>query len=315
MEVSIIVPIYNVEKYLLKCLVSISKQKFSDFEVILVDDGSTDNSKEICKKFAEKDSRFNYFYKNNGGLSDARNYGLRRAKGKYIIFIDSDDFVEKDYVSVLYEGIKTSNSEICICSFNEVDTKGRKIKEVKVGEKNIVSGKELIKKHFTNAFNVANIVAWNKIYRHDVFKEVHYISGKYFEDEFIFVPLFWNLKKISFVSNAEYNYVQREGSITKSKFTEKKLNDNLEFREERINFFNNKDKKLYEILIQDYKNYIISLIKDNTKFLSAQSIKKLQEKYNILVKSSNAKGLKNRVKDFIGNKNLKFFNIRYYGKR
>lgn len=95
MEISIIVPIYNVEKYIFKCLESIVNQSFTDFEVILVDDGSTDNSSIICNKFVTEDSRFKYFYKNNGGLSDARNYGLNYAKGKYVVFIDSDDFIEK----------------------------------------------------------------------------------------------------------------------------------------------------------------------------------------------------------------------------
>ena len=123
-KISVIVPIYNVEKWLSKCINSILAQNFKDFELILINDGSTDNSEKICYKFLDHDNRVKYFYKKNGGLSSARNLGIKKATGKYIVFIDSDDYVDKNYLQYLYESVSKNNSQVAICNFNLVDEKG-----------------------------------------------------------------------------------------------------------------------------------------------------------------------------------------------
>jgi glycosyltransferase involved in cell wall biosynthesis len=114
-EISIIVPVYDVEKYLKKCVDSILNQTFKDFELILVDDGSPDNSGAICDQYAEKDSRVRVIHKENGGLSDARNAGIEVARGKYLGFVDSDDFVNEDMYKQLYTSIIENNADLSIC--------------------------------------------------------------------------------------------------------------------------------------------------------------------------------------------------------
>ena len=118
--VSIIVPVYNVEKYLSKCIEILINQTYTNIEILLINDGSTDNSKKICEQFKEKDSRIKLINKENGGLSDARNKGLQEAIGKYIAFVDSDDYVEKNYIETLYSLITKFNSEIAIADFRVI---------------------------------------------------------------------------------------------------------------------------------------------------------------------------------------------------
>ena len=119
--ISVIVPIYNVEKYLRQCLDSIQNQTYQNFECLLINDGSPDNSADICREYVEKDSRFKYFEKENGGLSDARNYGIRQSKGSYLTFVDSDDWLEHDALDRLYGALRKGNADISIGRFNCYD--------------------------------------------------------------------------------------------------------------------------------------------------------------------------------------------------
>lgn len=307
-KVSVVVPIYNVQPYLERCLKSLQNQSFHDFEVILVNDGSTDNSEKICCKFVKDDKRFRYFKKVNGGLSDARNFGVNQARGKYIIFTDSDDFVEKDYIKILYDHAINDNAEIVVCAFFETDEKGAKLRRITIDNKNfILTGRDLIKNYYIKNNSIANIVAWNKIYLADIFKTVRFEKGRFFEDEYIFVPLFWNVKRVSIVNIPLYNYVQRSGSIMKTKFSEKKFYDNLKFRKQRVAFF--KDEKSYfqNYAIQDFKNYLINLTRDKKKqeVLTAENWKEIQKLYRNLVKMKQGVGLKNKIKDILGFVNLK----------
>ena len=154
-DISIVVPIFNVEAWLSRCLNSIHQQTYRNFEVLLIDDGSTDNSSSICKNFLKKDSRFKYFRKKNGGLSDARNYGLDCAKGKYIIFIDSDDYIEPEYVKTLYSNIQDTNADVAICGFNRVNENGKLIdsNNLYITNKELLNGEEVIESSFDNKNN------------------------------------------------------------------------------------------------------------------------------------------------------------------
>ena len=116
--ISIIVPIYNVEKYLRQCLDSIMNQTYRNFECLLINDGSSDNSEDICREYVSKDSRFRYFEKENGGVSSARNLGIEHSKGEYITFIDSDDWVDSDYLEVLYNSLVDERADIAISTYS-----------------------------------------------------------------------------------------------------------------------------------------------------------------------------------------------------
>ena len=112
--ISVVIPAYNVEKYLDKCMNSVLNQSFTDFEVLLIDDGAKDSTVQLCDKYAEKDTRVKTYHKKNGGLSDARNYGLERISGKYVTFIDSDDYIDNNYLKYMYDLIVKENAQICM---------------------------------------------------------------------------------------------------------------------------------------------------------------------------------------------------------
>lgn len=116
--ISVIVPVYNVEPFISSCLDSLSKQIYQNFEVLMINDGSTDNSGVICREYADSDSRFHYFEKENGGLSDARNFGIEKSKGDYITFVDSDDWVTEEYLLILMETLKEQHSEIVVSTYS-----------------------------------------------------------------------------------------------------------------------------------------------------------------------------------------------------
>lgn len=259
-DISIIIPIYNVAKWLPRCLSSVINQSYKNYEVILVNDGSTDKSEDICKRYLEKDNRFRYFKKKNGGLSDARNYGLKFVNGKYVVFIDSDDFVEKDYLKKLYQRIKIDKSELAICEYNIVENKKNNSVQKFNFPSNLknIDGRKLLT-YIYQPDSVTEIVAWNRMYKRELFDKLSFQKGKYFEDEFLLVPLMWNIKKISLIREPLYDYVQRKGSITNTSYSDKKIKNIDEFKNQRIAFFKNNDLDLYKLAVQDYKNWITTI--------------------------------------------------------
>ncbi|RTZ18816.1 glycosyltransferase, partial [Streptococcus pneumoniae] len=217
--ISIVVPVYNVEKYLKKSIESILNQTYQNIEILLVDDGSTDSSGKICESFSKVDPRIRVFHKENGGLSDARNFGIEQMKGQYVAFIDSDDYISKDYVWKLYSSIKNNDSEVSICSFLLVDEKGEKIKDELLDSGKIcLTGQQILEKVLT-ADGYRYVVAWNKLYRSTLFEKLKFKKGMLYEDEFLNYPLFWDCKRVSIVEEPLYLYVQRKGSIVQSNMT------------------------------------------------------------------------------------------------
>ena len=221
--ISIIVPIYNVEKYIEECLYTISKQTYSNFEVICVDDGSTDRSPGLAQSFCKRDKRFFYYHKGNGGLSSARNYGIERAKGEHIVFIDSDDFVKNDFLEKLYNSINKTNADISMCGYVEYDYKYHiapiicNFPCVNNLETHTVDKFSLWKEYHSNKYNSCGCtVVWNKIYKKSLFTNIRFEEGKIFEDEYINYRLFDICKCITIISDCLYCYRRnRSGSITK----------------------------------------------------------------------------------------------------
>lgn len=212
--ISVIVPIYNVEKWLRDCVKSILNQTYKNLEIILIDDGSTDRCGQICDQFLEKDSRIKVFHKANGGLSDARNYGLSQASGKYICFVDSDDYIEENMIEKLYLAIRKSDAEVAVCNFlyqYEVLGKTPDPYSYQIEKEKVLAGKEFIL--LKNQKCVFCVVAWNKLYRRDVFYEIQFPVGKVHEDEFIFHKLFYPCKRVICIPYIGYHYRIRKNSI------------------------------------------------------------------------------------------------------
>ncbi len=257
-KVSIIIPIYNVENYLDKCLTSVVEQEYKNIEIICVNDGSKDKSEEIVLKYKEKDKRIIYIKKENGGLSSARNVGIDKASGDYICFVDSDDWISKDYVSKLMESIIENNSDIAICNIKQLYSDGKE-KEVtfKISNNKVLNSHDALKELFIG--NVLQNHAVNKVYKISLFRDnkIYFPIGKIYEDVFTTYKLFMVSSKISLINDYLYFYLQeREGSILSKKFNDKRL-DLLDAISEIIN-----DKKLTKYNLNDYLQifYIKQLI-------------------------------------------------------
>jgi len=212
MKVSVIVPVYNVEKYLEKCLNSLVNQTLEDIEIIVVNDGTKDNSQKIIDKYTKKyPKKVKGYIKENGGLSSARNYGLKYASGEYIAFVDSDDYVELDMYEKMYNKAISENFDIVACDlFYVYDDK--KV-EAFSNLNNDIFTQEEIKQSMINIYPSA----WNKIYKKDLFKHKIYFKDRvWFEDVEFLYRLISKVNSIGVVHEKFYNYVQRAGAITKT---------------------------------------------------------------------------------------------------
>jgi glycosyltransferase involved in cell wall biosynthesis len=210
-EISIIVPVYNVEEYLPKCLESILGQTFVDFELILVNDGSTDNSGSICEKFLKKDQRIKLIHQVNRGLSNARNAGIVMAKGKFFSFIDSDDWIEKNMLFEMHDQLIKSNADIVIAGHFVVNLDGS------IEEKNNVKATRVLDRISATSLILLdeeiNSFAWDKLYRRALFDNLRYPENRLFEDTATTYKLFNKASKLIQMNKAYYFYQRRESGI------------------------------------------------------------------------------------------------------
>ena len=213
LELSIIIPVYNVEKYLEECLNSISKIKDVNYEILIVNDGSPDNSQKIIEKFCENNNRAKFFIKDNGGLSSARNYGLERAKGEYVWFVDSDDFINSNEFQKFYKGLE-KDLEILIGNF-QIFKNNNFSKEEKFLEDNIVlSGKEILNKKGKTI--IGKTYVWRNLYnrRFLIDNKLYFKEKIVVEDQLFTILCLLKAKKVKYLDNYIYYYRIREGSIT-----------------------------------------------------------------------------------------------------
>ena len=234
--ISVIVPIYNVENYLRQCLDSVLGQTFKNFEVLLVNDGSSDSSGDICREYVEKDSRFHYFEKENGGLSDARNYGIERAQGEYLTFIDSDDFVNEKHLENLFLASRLTNADITIGGFSRFENGTFWLYQDYFSSDSLVSftSAQAIQ-HLDSMFDVPFLnfsIVCGKLFKRDLFKELRFQYGKYAEDQFIIWRLYLKARSIYSFNVDSYIYRINETGMS-SVFSLKHL-DYIDALEERI---------------------------------------------------------------------------------
>ncbi len=211
--ISIIVPVYNVENYIKECIDSILLQTLRSFELILVDDGSEDNSGRICDEYKEKDSRIKVFHKKNGGLSSARNMGLDEASGDYICFVDSDDTIRADYLEKLYKSISLYGSDMAICDIETIKNIGDYSIENQAALMKTIDCRKWLYDDRCREY-VLMVVACNKMYSSKIFNDIRYPEKRLHEDEFVIGAILCNCKDISFVSEKLYVYRDNESGIT-----------------------------------------------------------------------------------------------------
>lgn len=310
--ISVIVPIFNVEKYLKKCIDSIINQTYKNLEIILVDDGSTDNSPNICDEYIKKDSRVKVVHKENGGLSSARNVGLDLAKGELIAFVDSDDYIELEMYEKLKSNMDKYDSDIAICQFKKISKYFLK-KVIGVNDEMIYEGKDI----FLHMGEI-KAIAWNKLYRKQLFKNIKYPEGRLFEDMFVLCDILNNAKRVSVLNEPLYNYTLRKSSISRS-YDEKHL-DMIDAFDSRINFF--EKHKYLELKTRNMYLKVLEIIsfseKVNVKKLTDKRVKKyidIAEKTAQEIQNSEYlnENEKRKVKDFLQDKEV--FYQKYCFKR
>lgn len=269
MDISVILPIYNVESYLLECLESLANQTIdkATYEVLCIDDGSIDNSAEIARNFCEEHSNFKYYYKKNGGLSDARNYGIKISKANYVCFVDSDDKIANNYLEVLYNLCVNNECDIANCKY--YDYYGEEIKTKNDFEDNIIV------LDYKQALDLILVddeygnYAWNKMYARHLFLDVEYPLGKYFEDLYTTYKVFLSSKKIAFSNKKLYFYRKRQGSIV-STLTESKVMDFANGLKQRYN-------ELVKIgvsnLDYNYFKFSIYIVVQSLKIMNTKMVK------------------------------------------
>ena len=254
-KISIIIPVYNVETYIHKCIGSVLAQTYRNIEVILVDDGSPDNSGIICDEYAKKDKRVSVIHKKNGGLSDARNAGIDAATGDYIVFVDSDDYIAPDMIEKLYETQKRNNADITVCGYRWVDKEGKNLKSFHMNSM-VCSGREILNEYLVNNINewLVLVVACNKLFKRSLFDEIRFPYGKLHEDSFVVHELLYTANTVAVIEDECYFYFQNEESIVGKKYTYKRLDD-IEAFINRMEFYIDNRLSVY-MLMKNFDMYI-----------------------------------------------------------
>ena len=227
--VSIIVPVYNVEKYVKKCLDFLLVQTYKNTEIIVIDDGSIDESGRVCDELKSKNNQLVVVHQKNKGLSGARNAGIKIAKGEFICFVDSDDYVKKDFIDKMMKNID-DDTDIVVCGFNN-----------EVPSKNTLSGELATIKLLTKQENI-EVIAWNKMYRRSLFKDIKFPEGDNYEDTLTTYKLLSRARKVVYIPESLYVYVDRSDSITKSDDKEKRLIARERAAKESLELFRGKRK-------------------------------------------------------------------------
>lgn len=270
-KISVVVPVYNDESYLNQCLDSILSQTFKDFELILVNDGSTDFSFKICEEYAEKDNRIRLFSQENKGLSASRNIGIENAVGEFITFIDSDDYIHPDCLKKLYNVVQDYQADIVICEYYRYDRETNLLYYY-VTEKDYEIIKFSSYKAFKKMFEHNGFISsWGKLYNISLFENIRYQNGRFFEDQYTTGKLYIQAKNIQYLKESLYCYTVTPNSITTTKKDIKKITDDIEGVEEMIlntvlsGMF---DTEMQNSALNFYKNRLI----ENKNFFESRDL-------------------------------------------
>ena len=218
--ISIIVPVYNVEKYIEKCVTSIINQTYKELEIIMVDDGATDHSGEMCDAFAGKDSRIQVIHKKNGGMADARNAALDMFRGEYVTCIDSDDYIEPDYIEYLYRLLLTHDVDVSMCQMKKIYSDSDRLDSV-YEDISIMDGVQAMENYLYQRRFTAS--AYCKLYKRSIFDGLRYPVGYYYEDMAIICRILERATKVAVSNQQKYYYIQRNDSIMGESFNPKKM--------------------------------------------------------------------------------------------
>lgn len=261
--ISVIIPIYKAEKYIEKCVRCVMSQTYQNLEIILVDDGSPDESGAICETLAKEDARIRVIHKENGGAATARNAGLDIMTGEYIAFVDADDYMEANYIESLYCILSEHQAQVAICGFKTIDEGGnvvaidnlhrKEITEEAVSAIQVFSGNDIILQDLQGHWE--HVAPWGKLYQADLFEGVRYPKWPAYEDEPVFIRVFDKVEKAVASKEKLYYYVQHAGSLMNTAYSEKQRSTTLMMWRERIAYYSDgepKHKELLNCILQAY---------------------------------------------------------------
>lgn len=280
MLVSIIIPVYNVENFLERCLDSVQAQTYNDLEVIIINDGSTDNSPEIINRYAALNPCFKAFTIENSGQGGARNYGIEKANGEYIAFLDSDDYIAPNCIERLAEAAIKENSDIVVCNCYDVREDGSVIDEYKNNAENITTSV------FEKPEILFNRVApWGKLFKKSVFGDLRFVTRVWYEDMRFIPKLYLNAEKITYISDALFCYVQRKGSTMNNSNAARNLEITAAF-DDLISYF--KEKGVYD----RFKDELYYLITEHVAVAAVTRV--------VLSNSDDKKAVLSELQNFLG---------------
>lgn len=275
--ISVIVPVYNVEDYICRCVDSILAQTFTDFELILVDDGSPDNCPLLCDEYAKKDLRIHVIHQENGGLSSARNAGIdwafANSDSKWLSFVDSDDWIHPEMLQRLYTAVTELNLPLCISEFQTVS-------EETVMESDIPDARKWNTEAYYSHDRIASVVAWGKLYKKECFEDIRYPVGKIHEDEYVTYRILFAYSEIAVIDAPLYKYFQNPNGIMRSAWTPKRLDVLGAFAEQVLFFKMHGFEQAHREMTRIYAYVIVNGIenlKKNQPEKYSQSIRELQE--------------------------------------
>ena len=285
--ISIVVPIYNVENYLRMCLDSIQNQTYQNFECLLINDGSPDNSADICREYVTKDARFRYFEKENGGLSSARNLGIERSGGTYITFVDSDNWLEHDALDRLYGALKKENADISIGRYNSYDeTRYVYMTYVTdpVDSLEVIEGKAIMDREGVEEVRNGNwTVAVLKLFKRELLQDSPFPIGKIAEDTYWTWKVLLRASKIVYLNRCVYWYRIGLSDTLSNIWSEKRMYDEIEAREEKLAILASLNYDLTNHILT-YKNrlqrVIAKLEEQNMQF--TEIYRRMMEKLSLL---------------------------------
>lgn len=302
--VTVIIPIYNVEKYLSKCLESVINQTYRDLEIILIDDGSTDNSGKICDRYDQKDDRIKVVHQTNGGLSAARNTGIDIATGQYITFIDSDDYVTENYIEILVKAAQTYNADLVSTTLVKVYP-DQKLQLVKERPQIFAYSKEDVLKVYRTERQDQNpkfpTAACGKLYKKNLWETIRFPVGRLHEDEFTTYKIFDRIVVAAYVTGGGYMYLQHDKSIMHNKNV-KNYEDTLDAAEEKIEFYYDREGEKGA----NYLHAISSIL--NYAFIT---LREIDLSYNIDLKKRCEKIIRH-YRQFLNGKKQRIASVLYF---
>lgn len=256
--ISIIVPVYNIKDYVSKCIESIMGQTYHNLEIILVDDGSTDGSGEICDRYAEYDRRIDVIHRENGGLSEARNCALDRVRGDLIAFVDGDDWIHPQMCELMLGVMEQRRADIVTCRLERENADFAKHRYTKSDlDARVLTGTESL-----SNIGIPSVVAWNKLYRKEIFDNIRYPKGRLHEDEYVIHRIFYKCNRVAVIGQPLYFYTIRDGSIV-MQMTPQRINHALEALADRVRFSDEHNwSEVMPAVVEQYCDYCIGIYKD-----------------------------------------------------